>query len=75
MEPTTTVPVKSAWFSKINWAEALKIVAGIGAATGMFTLDVETQNHILMAIIGIGGVATWVMRTWFTKSVTTAAAK
>lgn len=67
------VTVQSAWFSKINWGEAVKIASA--GAMMFFGLDipVETQNHILMAIIAIGGIYTWAMKTFFTTTVTPSA--
>jgi len=75
MNSTATVPVQSAWLSKINWGEGLKIVAMVGTITGTFSLDVETQNHVLMGIISAGAVYTWAMRSFFTTTVTPTAAK
>lgn len=66
------VPVQSAWFSKINWGEAVKIVAAASTMFFGFDIPVETQNHVLMAIIGVGGVYTWAMKTFFTTTVTPA---
>jgi len=76
METTAEVPVKSAWLSKINWGEALKLAAMLGTTTGLFSIDVELQNHILMTIIGVGAIYTWVVKTFLKPSVTpTSAAK
>jgi hypothetical protein len=67
------VDVQSAWTSKINWGEAVKILAMLAATKGV-TLSPEVQNDILMFIIGAGGVYTWVVKTWFTKTITPASA-
>lgn len=63
------VTVKSAWFSKINWGEAVKVFAA--GALAFFGIEVsqEMQIYILQAIIGIGAAYTWITKTWFTNSV------
>lgn len=67
------VPVKPAVASKINWLQ----IAGIGASVAAyFGLDLSAAD--LAAVIGgiqaVVAVVTVVMRTWFTKSVTTESA-
>lgn len=64
-----TIGIQSAFLSKIN------ITQGIAAAAmllTMFGLEVpaEVQAQIVAVIVGITTVATWVLRTWFTKTVT-----
>ena len=73
MPNQANVEVVSAALSKINWAEAIKILAMIAATKGV-NLPPDIQNDILMAIIGFGGVATWIMRTWFTTTITPSSA-
>lgn len=63
------VPVKSAWFSKINWLQAA------GAATAIvtaFQLDIpmEYKPHALVAMNFAQATLTWIARTWFNNSVT-----
>lgn len=63
-----TVPVKSAWFSKINWLQAA------GAATAVvtaFQLDIPMQYkpHALVAMNVAQGVLTWIARTWFNGTI------
>ncbi len=72
------VPVKSGWASKINWTQ----VAGPGASTiavllGFFGLNLTADQIIglVMAIQTIQSVVTWVIRQWFTSSVTASAMK
>jgi hypothetical protein len=65
---TAIVPVKSAWVSKINWAQAISVLASFLALKGI-NLDPDTQANILTAIVSINAVVTWVMRTWFNGSV------
>lgn len=68
---TAVVPVVSAWYSKINWTQVISVgvmvatMAGIVVPTGM-------QEAVLAAIVAIQAVATIVLKTWFTKSVTPA---
>jgi hypothetical protein len=69
MTDTAIVPIKSAWTSKINWTQAISVIASLLALKGI-NLDASTQASILSVIIGINAVTTWVMRTWFNGSVT-----
>jgi hypothetical protein len=73
MDPIS-VAVKSAWASKINWTQGVGLAASLLAMRGV-DLPPETQAQIVVAIQAVVGVATWVARTWFTTSVTPAAAK
>lgn len=70
---STFVPVKSAWFSKINWTQFVAFGAMMLASFG-FDLDAETQSQIVLGIAGIQTTVTWALRTFFTTSVTPAAA-
>lgn len=63
-----TVVAKSAWASKINWTQAVAILASIGAYFGL-DLDAQTQAEILAAIPIVQGLVTWVLRTFFNNSV------
>ncbi len=69
------VQVKSSWASKINWAQ----VAGPAASTlavllSFFGLNLTPEQilGVVFAIQTIQSVATWIIRTWFTSSVTAA---
>jgi hypothetical protein len=64
------VSVKSGWASKINWVQAGGIVASVAA---FFGLDVppDTLAAIIGGIQAAAALITVVMRTWFTRSVTT----
>jgi hypothetical protein len=79
LEMTTNVPdntvvdVKSAWLSKINWAQALGVLASILVFFGI-DLTPEVQAQLLIVINGIAAVVTWALRTFFTKTVTPSAA-
>jgi hypothetical protein len=63
-----TVPIKSAWLSKINWTQLVSVIASLLALKGI-DLDAQTQANILAGIVGINAVVTFVMRTWFNGSV------
>ena len=67
------VDVQSAWLSKINWGEVIKVAAAFLAVKGI-NIPPEVQNDILLAIISIGGVYTFVVKTWFTKTITASSA-
>lgn len=63
------VEVKSGWFSKINWGEAVKVfAAGLLAFFGI-EVSQEMQIYILQAIIGVGAAYTWITKQWFTDTV------
>lgn len=69
---TATVDVKSAWASKINWAQAV----GIGASVlvlltgGKVNIPIDQQAGIVIAIQAIVGVVTWALKT-FSKPTAT----
>lgn len=76
---TTTVAqvdVKSSWVSKINWTQ----VVGIGASAlvlatgGKVNIPPEVQAEIIASIGAVQGIVTWVLKTWFTKTITAASA-
>ena len=59
---------KTSWASKINWAQAIGILATVLALVGI-DLDPETQVAVIAGINGVMAVVTWVMRTWFTTKL------
>lgn len=63
---------KSAWLSKINWTQAVALAA---MAASWFGIDVpdDVRAQIVTAIGAAAAVATWAMRTFFTKQLTHAA--
>jgi hypothetical protein len=71
---TATVQVQSAWASKVNWTQAIGLVATLLAlATGnAVEIPGEQQAAMVAVIQGVTGIATWIIRTWFTRSVTPA---
>jgi hypothetical protein len=74
MADVTVVDIKSAWLSKINWTQAI----GIGASAlvfvtgGKINIPADVQLQIVAAIQAAQAVATWVIKTWFTSTVTAA---
>jgi len=73
MDRFVEVAVKSAWWSKINWVQAVAMLATVATVFG-FDFPPELQAKIVATITGVSGVATVILRTWFTTSVTPAAA-
>ncbi len=68
------VPVKSGMFSKINWVQFAAPVATILAGFG---LPLTADQIIAVFVVGQLGqsAVTFVIRQWFTKSVTASAMK
>jgi len=73
MADTVVVDVKSAWLSKINWTQAIGVLASIAAVFG-FDLDAPTQIEIVAGIQGIVAVITWALKTFGTTTVTPSSA-
>ena len=73
MERFVEVAVKSAWWSKINWVQAVAMLATVATVFG-FDFPPELQAKIVATITGVSGIATVILRTWFTTSVTPAVA-
>lgn len=72
MADTTIVEVKSAWASKINWTQGIAGTAMVLAwvSGGKIGLTSDQQAALVTSIGVITNVATWVLKTWFTKTVT-----
>lgn len=60
---------KSAWLSKINWTQAIGVLASILVVFGI-DLDPATQVSVVAGIQGAVAFVTWLMRTFFTRTVT-----
>lgn len=69
-----TATVKSAWASKLNWTMALGVVFNIFMLFG-HPVPPDVQAAVLAVGNGAVLVVGWVIRTWFTTSITTASAK
>ena len=68
------VAIKSAWWSKINWTQAIGMLASVGVIFGL-SLPPEEQAKIVATIQGVSGLATIILRVWFTNTVTPAVAE
>jgi hypothetical protein len=74
METTVEAPVKSSWFSKINWTVAVSFLVSILTFLG-YTVPPELEVEALAAINALTAIVVWWQRTFMTKSITTASAK
>ncbi len=72
LEEVVIVNTQSPWFSKINWAQVVQGVAAIAviATGGKINLTPEQQLQIVGAIVVVGNLATIIMKTYFTTTVT-----
>jgi len=77
VSPATTsdnvvVDVQSSWFSKINWAQAIGFLSAVLVYFfgPHYAIPAETQLSIITVITGVQATVTWILRTWFTKTVT-----
>ena len=70
----TVVPVKSGWVSKINWVQFAGPVCSLLAAFGL-ALKPDELVGLVVAVQTVQSVATWIIRTWFTRAVTRSAAR
>lgn len=66
--------VKSAWLSKINWTVAVGIVFNVLMYFG-HPVPEDVQSSVYTVGNGIVLIVTYIMRTWFTTSITKPAAK
>ncbi len=62
------VPVKSAYTSKINITQLIGVAAMLASYFGL-PLTPDQLAGIVTAIGTAQGVVTWIMKTWFSKSV------
>ena len=72
-QPTAVVNVtENGWFSKINWTNAVQIVAGVLVVVtgGKINLSAQDQLYLVGAILVAGNIATVVIKTYFTPTVT-----
>lgn len=71
-----TVDVKSAWLSKINWTQAIGIIASVLVVVtgGKVNLDLATQAQLVLAIQSVAGVLTWAFKTFGKPTATPSAA-
>lgn len=66
--------IKSAWLSKINWTVAATVLFNL---LMFFGIDVPADVEAAILSVGnsVGLILVWVLRTWFTKTVTPSVAK
>ena len=72
MPNSVIVPTKSAWLSKINWTQGVSSAAMVLTLVsgGKLNLSADQQTAIIVTIGVVGDVSTWVIKTWFTPTVT-----
>jgi hypothetical protein len=68
------VDVKSSWASKIEWTQAAGAVMILASLFGL-NLTPEQQAAVVTVIALAAQAATWIMRRWFTTSITKSSAK
>jgi hypothetical protein len=75
--PVVTVPIKSAWASKVNITQAVGVAATALAllTSNKFSVPLDVQAQMVAAIQAVQAVATWIMRTWFTSAITAGSVK
>src|SRR5436309_423754 len=71
------VVVQSAWWSKINWLQAIGIVSAmlVHFKGETFGVPDDLQTGMAVAIPCLMGFFTWLLRTFFTKTITPSSAK
>ena len=74
MPETASVLVKSGLLSKINWVSFSGPLVSIAAAAG-FDLSLEQAGGVILSVQVVQSLVTWVIRQWFTKSVTASSMK
>jgi hypothetical protein len=77
MAASVTVPTKSAWLSKINWTQGVSSLAMVLTLVsgGTLNLTADQQTAMIVTVGVVGDIATWVIKTWFTPTVTPASVK
>lgn len=73
MNPTALVDVKSAWWSKVNWAAALTGLATVSAAL-LPIVPAKYQAEAAAIVAAIGTITTIILKTFYTTSVTPSSA-
>ena len=71
-EPTVVVNIKSGWFSKINWTQAIQAIAAVIviATGGKINITPEQQLMLVGAIVVVGNISTVIIKQYFTPTVT-----
>lgn len=76
MSELVRVETKSAWLSRINWTQAVGLAAStlVLATGGKIDIPIEVQGSIVIGIQAVQGIVTWILKTWYTPTITPAAA-
>jgi hypothetical protein len=74
MAEIVRVETKSAWLSKINWTQVIGLAASVLVFTTGIDLPLEQQAQVVLAIQALQGIVTWVLKTWWTPTITPASA-
>ncbi len=68
-----TVPVQSAWYSKINWTQAIGLaISGATALSGI--LPPQYGVPVALGVQAAQSVATWYFKTFATTTITPSSA-
>lgn len=68
------VAVKSAWVSKLNWTQAIALLAMVLAVFGIDVPD-NVKLELVALIQAVQSIASWIIKTWFTPTITPSSAK
>lgn len=76
MAEMVRVETKSAWLSKINWTQAVAMAASVIVLVtgGKIDIPIEVQTSLVIGIQAAQSIGTWVLKTWYTPTVTPASA-
>jgi hypothetical protein len=74
MAEIVRIETKSAWLSKINWTQFVGLAASVLVFTTGIDLPLEQQAQVVLAIQALQGIVTWVLKTWWTPTITPASA-
>ena len=71
-QDTVEVPVQSGWFSKINWTQAIQVLATVLVITtgGKINITADQQLALVGGIVVLGNIITVVLKTYYTPTVT-----
>ena len=73
-DTTTLVETKPAFLSKINWTQTVAFVSSMSVLLLGREIPPEQQLAIVAIINAVANIATVVMKTWFTTTLTPSSA-
>lgn len=75
--PVVTVPITSAWASKVNITQAVGVAAtALALLTGnKYSVPLDVQAEVIAGIQAVQAIVTWILRTWFSSSVVAGSVK